>query len=200
MSASIGGRIRSDDQPREETVMILVVGATGTNGREVIEQLAASGQSVRAMVRNPAKADDLRKPGVEVVAGDLEDPSSLASALKGVERAFFLAAVHPRYSDWFRNFLAAARGSGSTPYVVKFSGMGAGGGSPSELMRQHGETDEALAGSGLPLRSCGPTRSIRTCSGRPAPSRIMAPSTCRSVMPGRAWWTCGISPPWPSRS
>jgi len=67
----------------------------------------------------------------------------------GVERAFFVSAVDRRYVAWFGNFLTAAQRSGS-PHVVKFSGMGAGIGSPSEILRQHGETDEALADSGLP--------------------------------------------------
>jgi uncharacterized protein YbjT (DUF2867 family) len=129
--------------------MILVVGASGTNGREVVSRLAQAGQRVRAMVRDPGKAGELRAEGVEVVAGDLDDPPSLDKALKGIDRAFFLAAVDRRYVDWFRNFLDAARRSGS-PHVVKFSGMGAASDSPAELMRQHGQTDEALAASGLP--------------------------------------------------
>jgi uncharacterized protein YbjT (DUF2867 family) len=67
----------------------------------------------------------------------------------GVERAFFVSAVDRRYVAWFGNFLTSAQRSGS-PHVVKFSGMGAGIDSPSEILRQHGETDEALADSGLP--------------------------------------------------
>ena len=129
--------------------MILVVGATGTNGREVVGRLVAAGQPVRALVREPGKGDDLRARGVDVVAGDLDDPRSLDAALKGVERAFFLAAVDRRYVAWFDNFLAAARRAGA-PRVVKFSGLGAATDSPSEILRQHGATDAALAASGLP--------------------------------------------------
>jgi uncharacterized protein YbjT (DUF2867 family) len=101
------------------------------------------------MVRNPKKAEDLRKPNVEVVAGDLDDPPSLDAALTGVERTFFLAAVDRRYVGWFRNFLDAARRSGA-PHIVKFSGMGAGLESPAEILQQHGESDRMLAESGLP--------------------------------------------------
>ena len=129
--------------------MILVVGATGTNGREVVRCLVAAGQRVRAMVRNPSKAGDLRRENVELAEGDLDDPGSLDAVLVGVERAFFVSAVDRRYVAWFGNFLTAAQRSGS-PHVVKFSGMGAGIDSPSEILRQHGETDEALADSGLP--------------------------------------------------
>jgi uncharacterized protein YbjT (DUF2867 family) len=128
--------------------MILVVGATGTNGREVVRRLVAAGQRVRAMVRNLSKAADLPSENVELVQGDLESPGSLDAALAGVERAFFVSAVDRRYIGWFGNLLAAAQRSGS-PHIVKFSGMGARTDSPAEILRQHGETDEALIDSGL---------------------------------------------------
>jgi uncharacterized protein YbjT (DUF2867 family) len=128
--------------------MILVVGATGTNGREVVQRLSAAGQPVRAMVRNPSRADDLRALNVEVVAGDLDDPSSLDAALRGVHRAFFVSAIDQQYPQFFRNFLNAAKRAG-TSQVVKFSGMGANSNSPAEILRQHGQTDEALSASGL---------------------------------------------------
>lgn len=62
--------------------MILVTGATGRVGRHVVEQLVQRGQRVRALTRNPAKAN--LPAGVEVVAGNLSAPASLASALAGV--------------------------------------------------------------------------------------------------------------------
>ncbi|MER6918508.1 NmrA family NAD(P)-binding protein, partial [Streptomyces spiralis] len=59
--------------------MILVTGATGTIGSDVVRQLAARGEKVRALTRDPAKA---RVPaGVEVVRGDYHDPASLEAAL-----------------------------------------------------------------------------------------------------------------------
>jgi uncharacterized protein YbjT (DUF2867 family) len=128
--------------------MILVVGATGTNGREVVNRLAAAGEHIRAMVRNPAKAGDLRIANVEVVAGDLDDPASLVAALAGVDRVFFASAVDQRFVAWFRNFLVAARQT-SKPHVVKLSAFGADTGSSSEILRQHGETDKLLADSAL---------------------------------------------------
>ena len=130
--------------------MILVVGASGTNGREVVSRLSARGLPVRAMVRDPAKAGALLLPGVEVAAGDLDDPRSVERALSGVDRAFYLAAVDPRAVAWFDGFLEAARRSGA-PHVVKFSAMGASPDSKSELMRAHGQTDESLKASGLPF-------------------------------------------------
>jgi uncharacterized protein YbjT (DUF2867 family) len=127
--------------------MILVVGATGTNGREVVSRLAGAGAKVRALVRDPDRAAGLLGKDVELVRGDLDDPGALDAALAGVERAFFAAAVDPRFVGWFRNFLAAARRSG-LGHLLKLSAMGADPASPAEILRQHGETDRMLDGSG----------------------------------------------------
>jgi uncharacterized protein YbjT (DUF2867 family) len=70
---------------------ILVTGATGNIGRNVVEQLAKRGASVRALVRDPSKAKF--PDGVEVVQGDLLDVDSLRSAMKGVSTLFLLNGV-----------------------------------------------------------------------------------------------------------
>jgi uncharacterized protein YbjT (DUF2867 family) len=72
--------------------MILVTGATGNVGRELVHQLAAAGQAVRALVR--AVEPSAALPGsVELARGDLDDPPSLAAALVGA-RAVFLLGGH----------------------------------------------------------------------------------------------------------
>ncbi len=70
---------------------ILVTGATGTIGREVVEQLAKRGARVRAFVRDSAKANFAS--GIEVAQGDLLDVDSLRSAFSGVSTLFLLNAV-----------------------------------------------------------------------------------------------------------
>jgi uncharacterized protein YbjT (DUF2867 family) len=70
---------------------ILVTGATGTVGRQVVEQLVKRGADVRALVRDPAKANF--PAGVNVVQGDLLDVDSLRSAFSGVSTLFLLNAV-----------------------------------------------------------------------------------------------------------
>ena len=62
-------------------MIILVAGATGRVGRYLVEQLHQAGHHVRALTRNP-KAQFPQ--GVEIVVGDLTNPSSLESALEGV--------------------------------------------------------------------------------------------------------------------
>jgi uncharacterized protein YbjT (DUF2867 family) len=72
---------------------ILVTGATGTIGRQVVEQLTRRGADVRALVRDPAKADF--PAGVNVVKGDLLDVDQLRGAFSGVSTLFLLNAVVP---------------------------------------------------------------------------------------------------------
>jgi uncharacterized protein YbjT (DUF2867 family) len=71
---------------KEESVRVLVTGATGHVGRVVVEQLVAAGVRVRAMTRSPQQAHF--PEGVETVAGDLTDPAALAPVLAGVDRMY----------------------------------------------------------------------------------------------------------------
>ncbi|GAA5165895.1 NAD(P)H-binding protein [Pseudonocardia eucalypti] len=71
--------------------MILVTGATGHVGAELVRRLASAGaEPVRAMTRRPEAFTAL--PGVRVVRGDADDPASLCAAFHGVERAFLMSA------------------------------------------------------------------------------------------------------------
>lgn len=63
--------------------MILVTGATGTVGSEVVKQLLEAGQKVRALVRGDKKLD----PRVEVAHGDMEKPDARPAAAGGRSRA-----------------------------------------------------------------------------------------------------------------
>jgi uncharacterized protein YbjT (DUF2867 family) len=70
---------------------ILVTGATGRVGRHVVSQLLKRNASVRALVRDPSKAD--LPAGVDVVQGDMLDIDALRSAFKGIRTLFLLNAV-----------------------------------------------------------------------------------------------------------
>ena len=74
---------------------ILVTGATGNVGRQVVEQLVKRGAEVRALVRDPAKANFASSANarVSVVQGDLLDVDSLRAAFAGVSTLFLLNAV-----------------------------------------------------------------------------------------------------------
>ncbi|SDP73532.1 Uncharacterized conserved protein YbjT, contains NAD(P)-binding and DUF2867 domains [Actinopolyspora xinjiangensis] len=70
--------------------MILVTSATGNIGRRLVRELHGAGFAVRATTRNPGGAD--LPAGVEVVHGDLADPSSLRDAFAGVDGVFLLGS------------------------------------------------------------------------------------------------------------
>jgi dihydroflavonol-4-reductase len=75
---------------------VLVTGATGFTGGHLARHLAARGHRVRAVVRPASlpKRDALDRAGIEVVSGDLADPSSLRRACDGVEVVYHIAATY----------------------------------------------------------------------------------------------------------
>ncbi|MBZ9701878.1 MULTISPECIES: NmrA/HSCARG family protein [unclassified Mesorhizobium] len=81
---------------------ILVTGATGNIGRQVVEHLVKRDADVRALVRDPSKANF--PAGVSVVQGDFLDVDSLRKAMSGVSTLFLLNAVVP---DEFTQALVA---------------------------------------------------------------------------------------------
>lgn len=70
---------------------VLVAGASGQTGKLVVEQLVAEGYTVRALVREPGKANGTFPAGVQLVAGDVKDPASLAPAMAGM--TYVISAV-----------------------------------------------------------------------------------------------------------
>lgn len=72
---------------------VLVVGATGTVGREVAGQLVSAGAAVRAMVREPATAR--LPPKADVRCGDLTAPDTLDEALSGIDAVFLVWTAPP---------------------------------------------------------------------------------------------------------
>lgn len=72
---------------------VLVTGASGSIGSVLVKRLSESGQSVRALVRNPDRAAALRiLPNIEIVRGDLSQPDSLRGCAEGCSRVFHCAA------------------------------------------------------------------------------------------------------------
>lgn len=108
---------------------ILVVGATGVLGRNVLPRLVERGHAVRAIVRRPDRVPFLEHAGVEPMPGDIFDPDSLNRAARACDAALHLATAVPKSGDmdWSlndrirregtRNFLAAAAGSGVKRYI-----------------------------------------------------------------------------------
>lgn len=128
--------------------MIVVTGATGQIGGEVVRQLAEKGEKVRALIRAPKKAAHLNHPNVMFVMGDFSDPKSLDEAFKGAKKLFLLTNGDPKQVELQHNAIEAAKRAG-VEHVVKLSAMGAQKDSPVNLGRWHYQTEEELKQSGL---------------------------------------------------
>jgi len=140
--------------------MILVTGANGFVGRHVVDRLAGSGASVRAMVREPGAH---RAPvGVEVVAGDVTDPASLAGAVAGVETVVHAAAITANlkepYQGAYREVNATGTGNlmdaavdAGVRRVVLVSGLGTRSDKPGTYMATRWGMEEAVRQSGIPF-------------------------------------------------
>ena len=80
--------------------MILITGATGTNGVEIVKLLSRKGVPCRALVRRLEKADALSSlPGVQLVQGDFERAETLVPALEGIEKALLMSSIDPRLPE-----------------------------------------------------------------------------------------------------
>jgi uncharacterized protein YbjT (DUF2867 family) len=126
--------------------MILVTGATGTIGRELVTELARRGAKVRALSRNPAAA--AFPASVQTVAADLGDPGTLGPALAGIEQVFMLA-TGPARLDHETNLVAAARRA-SAARLVKLSALTVEDAAADDIItRWHRAAEQAVTGSGL---------------------------------------------------
>jgi uncharacterized protein YbjT (DUF2867 family) len=123
--------------------MLLVTGATGTTGMEVLRALKDRGAEARALVRDETKAHHLRDLGFMPVTGDLGDPRTLGPALEDVERAYLVAPASPMQSELELAFLETAKGAG-VKHVVKLSVIGASEEAPGRFARSHGRVERAL--------------------------------------------------------
>ncbi|MBD0275713.1 MAG: SDR family oxidoreductase [Acetobacteraceae bacterium] len=129
--------------------MVLVTGATGSNGTELTKLLASRGVPVRAMVRSRDKARAVASlAGVEAVLGDFDDAASVERALRGVERAFLVTDSSERAEARQRAFVDAARRTG-LKRVVKLSQFAADEGSPVRFLRYHAAVERAIVESGI---------------------------------------------------
>jgi NAD(P)H dehydrogenase (quinone) len=139
--------------------MILVTGATGMFGGGITRQLAARGVPVRAMTSNPARVEDLKRPGVEPVVADMDRPETLGAALAGIDTVFIVSPMDDRVRVREGNILEAAQRA-DVRRIVKLHGAVQHHGDP--LGRLHDASVEAIRQSGLEWALLSPTSVLET--------------------------------------
>ncbi|OGS42346.1 MAG: hypothetical protein A2506_06125 [Elusimicrobia bacterium RIFOXYD12_FULL_66_9] len=155
--------------------MILVAGATGKVGRELVMELKIRKAAFKVLVRDAAKTKALLGP-VDCVAGDFNVPETLAAALDGVHSAFLLSPADPRMAAWETSFARAAKKAG-VRRLVKVSALGADAKSPLALDRWHGEIEEEIKRLSIPFVMLQPAYFYQNMIG-------LAPLILRGVLPG----------------
>lgn len=144
---------------------LLIVGATGTLGRQVARRALDEGYQVRCLVRSPKKAAFLKEWGAELVRGDLCEPETLPPALEGVTAVIDAATARSTDSlsikqvDWEGKvaLIQAASAAGVERFIF-FSILDAEKYPHVPLMEIKRCTELFLAESGLNytiLRPCG---------------------------------------------
>jgi len=126
--------------------MIVITGATGNVGQHVVNELAAQGQAVRALTRQPRLEEG--RPNVGWVSADFEDPKSLASAMQGADRLVLISPAHRRMAEHQMAVVEAALKAGIKK-IAKLSGLGAGPDAPIRLPQKHHAIEQAIAESGI---------------------------------------------------
>ncbi len=137
--------------------MILIVGATGRLGGQIVQRLLADGRKVRVLVRPQSDYGSLVQAGAEPVVGDLKDPASLHAACEGIEAVVTTANAAGRGGeDTFQtvddegnhNLISAAVQAGVERFIFT-SVLGSDPDSPAPLLRAKGITEERLRASGM---------------------------------------------------
>lgn len=136
--------------------MILVTGAGGTVGSEVVEQLRRAGAKFRAAFHSDEKVKAANAKGIDAVKIDFDRPESLRDALRGVEKVFLLSGSAPNQAEQETNVVKVAKEAG-VRHIVKLSVIDA----DKERFvfgRIHRAAEKAVEQSGVPwtfLRSNG---------------------------------------------
>ncbi|HEX6920625.1 MAG TPA: SDR family oxidoreductase [Actinomycetes bacterium] len=144
------------DGPSEPAPLCLVTGATGYIGGRLVPELLDAGYRVRVMARHPERLRDHPWVGrVETVKADASDPASLATALDGVDVAYYLihalgtGAFEHTDRETARVFADAVRAAG-VRRLVYLGGLSPAGEELSPHLRSRQEVGEVLLGSGVP--------------------------------------------------
>src|SRR5438132_1371750 len=126
---------------------VLVTGATGTIGRDIAKRLSEGGVSVRAGVRDQAKAKK-ELPDIALVPLDFENEKTFSEALDGVEKVFLLPPLLPNQLEVMNRFVDAAKRAG-VGHIVKLSAIGIDDETQSTAIKWHGASERHIRESGV---------------------------------------------------
>ncbi|WP_205509582.1 SDR family oxidoreductase [Longitalea arenae] len=128
---------------------ILLTGATGTVGSELVKRLAAIEVPFKALVRSANKAAFLKSiPQATVITGDLADTPGLEHALKGIEKVFLLTDSSAEAEELQLNLVNAAHRAGVS-HIVKLSQFAAAADSPVRFLRYHARVENRIKELGI---------------------------------------------------
>ena len=134
---------------------ILVTGAAGTIGSEVVRQLSAKGQiGIRAAARSATNPIFKDLKSVEIVELDYNKPETLATAFKDVNKLFLLTPFQSDMLDLTSNLVNAAKKSG-VKHIIKQSVMGADAEPGITPGRLHRQAEKIIEKSGIPFSFFG---------------------------------------------
>ena len=138
--------------------LILVTGATGYIGGRLVPRLLAAGHRIRCLSRNPERLAGRDWSGVEVVKGDVSDPATLESALKGVAQAYYLVHAMGEDRSDFRGrdlrqalTFAVACAKVGVRRIIYLGGLGDPTGHRSDHLASRQEVGTALGSAGVPV-------------------------------------------------
>ncbi len=129
--------------------MILITGATGTVGHELVKLLSEGARPVRALVPARDRARVAEHPNVEVMVGSFEDPTSLDTALRGVSDVYLVSPPGPHQEAQERAVVEACVRA-QVRSVVKQSVLGADPDSPVPWLRANAAVERYLGEVELP--------------------------------------------------
>lgn len=127
---------------------LLVTGATGTVGSEVVNQLVSRQADFRVLVRSEEKAKPFRERDIDMSVGRFEDTESLAGALENVTAVFLLSPPSKLQVKLESNLVDSAKKAG-VQHIVKVSALGASPDSNIHLARWHAEIEAYIEKSGM---------------------------------------------------
>ncbi|WP_207420262.1 SDR family oxidoreductase [Desertivirga brevis] len=132
-----------------EQTNLLITGATGSVGTQLVKKLVNLKASFKVLVRNKEQGDLMAHlPQAQIIVGDLADNESLEKELQGIDNAFLLTNSSENAEQLQLNFVNAAHKVG-VKQIVKLSQLAADEASPVRFLRYHAVVENRIKELGM---------------------------------------------------